>query len=149
MNGPDLSDMEGEPSSEPNTSPQMRMRSQAVSLGSEDTSGSDVEDGYVDTDLEDFVVDDDQPLSQVDSSLPSPSKITTQPRTRPFQQSNLSTIESSQELPDLDSLIGKSEATGNAQAKQVSTILEESGEDEQPRVAVSRRRRIVSDDDDD
>jgi ATP-dependent DNA helicase MPH1 len=145
----DLSDMEGEPSSEPNTSPGMGMRSQAITLGSADTSGSEVEDGYVDSDLEDFVVDDDKPLSQVDSSLPSPSKFT-KTQVRKTQPSPLSTIDSSQELPDIDTLLGTFTAA-NRSRKQVSPIAEEvsSGEKEnRPRAATKKRRRVVSDDDD-
>ena len=148
----DLSDMEGEPSSEPNTSPGMRMRSQAVTLGSADTSGSEVEDGYVDPDLEDFVVDDDQPLTQVDSSLPSPS-VMMRTQNRKTQVSQLSTIESSQELPDIGTFISTARTAMRKQSKAATTVVEEgssSGEKEnRPRSGVSKRRRVVSDDDDD
>jgi ATP-dependent DNA helicase MPH1 len=147
--GSDLSDMEADPSSEPNTSPRMQVRSQAVTLGSHDTSGSEAEDGYMDTDLEDFVVDDDQPLSQVDSSLPSPSAMM-KTQMRPTQRSQLSIIESSQDLPDLSTLIGTSKPV-NRNQKSVTTIAEESEEEKEnrPRVVASKRRRVVSDDEDD
>jgi ATP-dependent DNA helicase MPH1 len=148
----DLSDMEGEPSSEPNTSPQMRVRSQGIDLGSEDTGGSEVEDGYVDSDLEDFVVGDDQPLTQVDSSLPSPSALMKKTQPRMTQLSQLSPIESSQDLPELGTLIGTAVAAKKQTMKVPAAIIEESSSAEKenrPRVTVNKRRRVVSDDDDD
>ena len=148
--GSDLSDMEAEPSSAPNTSPGMRIRSQGINLGSADTSGSDVEDGYIDSDLEDFVVDDDQPLTQVDSSLPSPSAFM-KTQVRKTQLSQLRTIESSQaSLPDVSTLLGTSRPAAKKSSK-VSTIMEDSsgGEKEnRPRAGINNRRRIISDDED-
>lgn len=148
----DLSDMEAEPSSEPNTSPRMRVRSQGIDLGSEDTGGSQVEDGYMDSDLEDFVVGDDQPSTQVDSSLPSPSALMKKTQPRTMQLSQLSTIESSQDLPDLGTLIGTAAPAVKRPKTKVATIVEESSSAEkenQPRVTVNKRRRVVSDDEDD
>jgi ATP-dependent DNA helicase MPH1 len=148
VTGPELSDMEGEPSSEPNTSPGMRVRSQAITLGSVDTSGSEAEEGYVDTDLEDFVVDDDQPLSQVDSSLPSPSAVLKR-QPKPTQLSQLSIVESSQELPELGTLLAPTAA--NWRPKPISSVVEEelSGEKENRNRANTKKRRIIVSDEDD
>jgi hypothetical protein len=127
----------------------MRVRSQAVTLGSADTSGSDVEDGYVDTDLEDFVVDDDQPLTEVDSSLPSPSAVLKR-QPRPIRASQLSIVRSSQELPELGTLLVSTAA--NKHSKRVSPVenKEIGGEKEnRTRANTKNRRRVVSDDEDD
>ncbi|KIW07582.1 uncharacterized protein PV09_01535 [Verruconis gallopava] len=152
--GDDISDTEGEPSSGLHTSPVMQVRSQAITLGSADTEESEVEDGYVDSDLEDFVVDDDQPLSQVDSSLPSPSKMLQRQRQKTRRPSRVSLAASSQELPELGALLNCT-AVNMQQARQVSVVLEEAEEksevekeSKQRGKKTGKRRRIVSDDED-
>ncbi|KAF2187856.1 P-loop containing nucleoside triphosphate hydrolase protein [Zopfia rhizophila CBS 207.26] len=66
---------EGASSSPPPTDPRMRLASQAVSLGSDDTINSDpIEDTQaymMDSDLRSFIADDDDEIELPDSSLPS------------------------------------------------------------------------------
>ena len=146
--GEDLSDMEAEPSSAPASSPRMAMaKSQAITLGSADTSGSEAEENdYIDSDLEDFVVDDAEPLSEVESSLPSPSKLFKRPQML-FRGSQLSNVESSQDLPDLGTLIG-STAKQKQRSDEIAPVAAGKSKQIENRQA-KKRRKVVSDDEDD
>jgi ATP-dependent DNA helicase MPH1 len=66
---------EGDSSSPPPTDPGMRLASQAIDLGSDDTLGEeDIEDTQayrLDSDLRDFIAEDDENVSIPDSSLPT------------------------------------------------------------------------------
>ncbi|KAI9684562.1 MAG: 3'-5' DNA helicase [Bathelium mastoideum] len=55
----DADDMDAPESSAPQSSARMRLPSQAVDLGSDDTSGEDAVEGEPSSELRDFVVDDD------------------------------------------------------------------------------------------
>jgi ATP-dependent DNA helicase MPH1 len=101
---------EADASSPPPSSSCMAIRSQAVWLGSNDTPpGSHIdtdEGGYADSELADFVVEDDVDPDEVDDlPLPSPEKFRRLPaKTMPTSQ--LSVMESSQDLPDVGTLMG-------------------------------------------
>ena len=140
----DLYDMEAEPSSAPRSSPRMAVRSQAITLGSADTSGSEPEDvdGYNDSDLEDFVVDDAEPLTQVPSSLPPPP--TFKRRNKEMRPSQLDVIESSQELPEIGILLASTAQKSSRARKAPSPAGRDNGNASAN--PIRKRRRIVSDD---
>ena len=66
----DVDDMEAPSSSVPQSSARMHLPSQAVDLGSNDTSGEEEAEGEPSSELRDFVVDDDEPFGTQTSSLP-------------------------------------------------------------------------------
>ncbi|KAE9992475.1 hypothetical protein EG327_008864 [Venturia inaequalis] len=142
---PPSSAMEADASSPPPSSPGMAIRSQGINLGSTDTPpGSDAEDGngYVDSDLDDFVVDDGEVMELEKSSLPSPSATFKRPK-KTLRLSQLSVVESSQELPDVGELFAPS-------GKRKASPIQESPEPEmEKRMPVAKRRRRVVDSDED
>jgi ATP-dependent DNA helicase MPH1 len=140
---PPSSAMEADASSPPPSSPGMAIRSQGINLGSTDTPpGSDAGDGdgYMDSDLEDFVVDDAEPLGTVGSSLLSPSATFKRPK-KTLHLSQLSIVESSQELPNVDELFAPS-------TKRNASRVSRSPEIEKSKPVAKRRRRVVSSDED-
>ncbi|QDS73004.1 hypothetical protein FKW77_009032 [Venturia effusa] len=143
---PPSSAMEADASSPPPSSPGMAIRSQGINLGSTDTPpGSDAEygNGYMDSDLEDFVVDDAEPVGMERSSLDSPSATFRRPKKKGLRLSQLSVVESSQELPDVNEIFAPS-------AKRKASPIEESAEPEvEKTMPVAKRRRRVVDSEDD
>lgn len=142
---PPSSAMEADASSPPPSSIAMALRSQGINLGSSDTQpASDAEDenGYMDSDLEDFVVDDADPIGIESSSLPSPSATFKRPK-KTLRLSQLSVVESSQKLPDVSQLFAPS-------AKRKSSEIGGSLEPVLERLIpiAKRRRRIVDSDED-
>ncbi|KAF2435790.1 P-loop containing nucleoside triphosphate hydrolase protein [Tothia fuscella] len=138
---------EGDASSPPLSSPRMAIRSQGVWLGSNDTPpGSDRDhDGYEDggSDLADFI-DDGEPVVEdededLDLSLPSPSTLLKKRPAKARPPSQLSIMESSQDLPDVGTLIG------DIKRQKSSTPIAEPVKEKSKR----RRRNVVQDDDDD
>lgn len=85
------SDMEGASSSPEPTPANMRIATQGINIGSDDTLGADDSEGEPDSELQDFVVGSDAPIEMVSSSLP------------PTQESRRD--ESDAELPDLGSFV--------------------------------------------
>ncbi|KAI9700495.1 MAG: 3'-5' DNA helicase [Bogoriella megaspora] len=100
-------DMEAPESSAPKSSARMRLPSQAVDLGSYDTSGEDIPDGEPSSELRDFVVDDDDILSQT-SSLPDPSQVVEKTQKTRERQRPLPNEESDDDdLPAPSQVVGK------------------------------------------
>jgi ATP-dependent DNA helicase MPH1 len=135
--------MEADASSPPPSSPGIGLRTQGINLGSTDTppaSGAEDGDGYMDSDLEDFVVDDAEPIGIETSSLPSPSATFKRPKKKK-EVIQLSILDSSQELPDVEELFAPS-------TKRKASRISGSPEVERPKPIVNRRRRVVSSDED-
>lgn len=121
------------------TSPNMRLaRSQAITLGSADTpepSSMDELNGVEeDSDLADFIADDDEEIPVEPSSLPQ----IVQDKPPSTQISTLSAV--SEDLPDLSDVLRP-----RAQRKTQVASDDESEEDRRP---VKRRRRVVSSEED-
>jgi ATP-dependent DNA helicase MPH1 len=148
---PTSSAMEADASSPPPSSPRMAIRSQAITLGSADTpphSNAEEGDGYIDSDLADFVVDDAEPLTVVSSSLPSLSATYKRPQ-KEVPESQLGLIDSSQDLPDVATLF-TSTARKKIKGKNHTPVSQDT--EEQPlavRPNARKRRKVVSDDDGD
>jgi len=143
---PPSSAMEADASSPPPSSLGMAVRSQGINLGSTDTppaSDAEIDEGYVDSDLEDFVVDDEEPLITVDSSLPSPSKIIKK-KAKGYSPSQVSTVDSSQDLPELGEFIA---ATARTRKRKDFSPVAEISKEKSKRVN-GRRRAVVTDDED-
>ncbi|KAF1351271.1 hypothetical protein BDV97DRAFT_398217 [Delphinella strobiligena] len=66
----DSSDMEGDESEPEPTPANMRIGTQGIDLGSDDTMGSEEDDGEPDSELAEFVVGSSAPIETVSSSLP-------------------------------------------------------------------------------
>lgn len=137
--------MEADASSPPRTDPRMRLPTQGEWLGSEDTvygTAARAED-LPDSEMEDFVVDDEEPLSTVDSSLPTVSQTQAevlQQRSATKKRPDVEILDDSDEdedsdedLPDAGALIGK--------GAKLSTATRE--KDNVPKA--KRRKRVVDD----
>lgn len=140
----------GESSSPPPSDPAYAIRSQAITLGSEDTApptsclGHTYNDSEYDTDMDGFVVADDIVIAEmeemearedVDSSLPSLKALrdgANYAEQRDFPMSTADTAETGS-LPDLDELMGRAKKTTKAVEKMQN----------------ARKRRVIDSDDDD
>jgi ATP-dependent DNA helicase MPH1 len=148
---PESFDLEvGEPSSPPPSDPAYAMRSQAITLGSDDTAPPpsctrrSYNDSEYDSNLDDFVVDDDvviaemeelEAMEDMESSLPSLKALrdgADYAKRRDFPMSTAETAETSS-LPDLDEIMGRTNKTTNGPPKKQN----------------GRKRRVLDSDDDD
>ena len=103
-------EMEAPESSAPQSSARMRLPSQAVDLGSYDTSGEDAVEGEPSSELRDFVVDDDEQLGTQTSSLPPVSQVTgtnAKERREPVRRHDWGEVdmESDSDLPETVNLV--------------------------------------------
>lgn len=129
------------PSSSPvMTSPVMRLaRSQAITLGSADTPPPSIEEDSgldeQDSDLADFIADDDEDIPEEPSSLPDINLHERSPRT------HMSASAASDDLPDLGQILEPRVAN-----KREATCYEDLAPN---RRSGKRRRHVVSSDDED
>ncbi|KAK4984538.1 3'-5' DNA helicase [Elasticomyces elasticus] len=125
--------IEALPSSAPPTPAFMRLPTQGIDLGTQDTSGEDEDDREIDSDLDDFIVRSDQPVELVSSSLPTELSTVKSQRVPASQV----TIDggSEEELPEVGILVkGPQRAVAKVKSK-VQT----------PR---KKSRRVIEDDSD-
>ncbi|KAF2808565.1 uncharacterized protein BDZ99DRAFT_464429 [Mytilinidion resinicola] len=123
---------EGASSSPPPTDPRMRIPSQAETLGS-DTSGSEPEQEEFDSELADFVADDDEVIGEFSSSLP-----------------NIDSANGSLTIPKVTKGISKVQT--KTPMFYISQEVVSGDEDEElpdPSTLVSKRKPEVIEDDDD
>jgi ATP-dependent DNA helicase MPH1 len=146
--------MEADASSPPPSSPGMARATQGIDIGSSDTdfeTDKEHDDYADDSDLADFVVNDADPIALVDSSLPSPSAAFKKSAKKPVEivSSQLSVVDSSQDLPDVTDLFRPSGRTQKlTQTQKESSPAARVVRGKAPK-NVARRRRIVGDDEDD
>lgn len=145
---------EGGSSSPPPTDPRMRVRSQAIDLGTQDTEGEDeVDDEELDSELADFIADDAEAVEMFSSSLPS---IRAARHTKLFtssQRDQENSDDDDDELPDISQLVRKQKrgATGGCQSNAMVADSENEEDEEIEPVARhgAKRRRVVDDSDSD
>lgn len=169
---------EGASSSPPPTDPRMRLASQAIDLGSDDTIGEEhIEDTQaylLDSDLRDFIADDDEDVDVPDSSLPSinfgnvgrsTQAIVEDSRPkRPKKAEKIFTsdptdddaIVSSDSDDDISTRNGVVVEVGNKVAYVVDSPSDDEDEDEDEEISEEpivrpkkRLRRVIDDDEDD
>lgn len=107
------SDMEGASSSPAPTPANMRIATQGIGLGSDDTMGADQSEEEPDSELEDFVVGSDAPIEMVSSSLP------------PTQRSRQD--DSDADLPELG-VVGGDEDMGQRRGRKRQIVDDDSDE---------------------
>jgi ATP-dependent DNA helicase MPH1 len=157
---------EGAESSPPPTDPRMRLASQAIELGPDDTEGedeiNDTQAYRLDSDLRDFIAEDDEDVNAPDSSLPNldfgdlgkgtqavvkgarskrPRRIEKLFTSDPTDDDAIMTSDSDNEVPL---------RTEKASTKAFHVV--DSAEDEDDEVIVQprkRARRVIDDDEDD
>ncbi|KAJ9648388.1 3'-5' DNA helicase [Coniosporium tulheliwenetii] len=140
---------EGQSSSPPPTDPRYAIRSQAITLGSEDTSGDDDEEMLdPESELADFIADDAEPIplhtsqSFLDDDMPESSlpAVSLQPTARishVFQEEEDSDEEDEKDLPTLSTLVGGK----RTQLKPPEPVPP-------PAVKRGRKRRVIEEEDD-
>ncbi|OCK81240.1 P-loop containing nucleoside triphosphate hydrolase protein [Lepidopterella palustris CBS 459.81] len=138
-------------SSPPPTDPRMRIHSQAITLGS-DTEGTEPEGNEeLDSELADFIADDDEAIEMVSSSLPAIDSSVSggmvgdgdggAVRTKKFYvEREAVSSEEDDELPDASTLVGK--------RKPATLEVIDTDEDEEPVTRQRKRARRVADEDD-
>ncbi|KAF2146749.1 uncharacterized protein K452DRAFT_314977 [Aplosporella prunicola CBS 121167] len=132
---------EGEESSPPPTDPRMRIRSQGITLGTSDTEGEDeMEDYRLDSELADFIVDDEEQTRAPSSSLPSIQYSSRKPSRLSKVQRVESDSDDDDELPDISSLVQRKKSPVGRE-----TVVVDSDEAETTRRQQKRRRMVVSD----
>ncbi|GAB7347433.1 hypothetical protein MBLNU459_g4352t2 [Dothideomycetes sp. NU459] len=125
----DSSDMEAASSSPEPTPANMRIATQGIDLGSDDTMGADESEDDPESELQDFVVGSDAPIELVSSSLPP-----TQDSSRRSRSDRVNMREESdEELPGLTSLSDYDDAVGKGNNQPIRR----------------GRKRVVDDDSDD
>ncbi|KAF2468267.1 P-loop containing nucleoside triphosphate hydrolase protein [Lindgomyces ingoldianus] len=161
---------EGEESSPPPTDPQMRLASQAVSLGSDDTVVDDaIEDTQaylLDSDLRSFIASDNEDIHVPNSSLPSldfgglgKGTQAVVNEAKPKRQKRLVKIFTSDPTDDDavvssdsdDNMLIQKEASGRATKRPafvVDSVTESEGDEEAVRLQKRARRPVVDDSED-
>ncbi|ORY00223.1 hypothetical protein BCR34DRAFT_606324 [Clohesyomyces aquaticus] len=150
---------EGEESSPPPTDPGMRLGSQAVSLGSDDTVVDDVEDtqAYLqDSDLRSFIAADEEEVDIPNSSLPSldfgglgkGTQAVVRSAMKPRREARREKIFTSD--PTDDDAVVSSDGDSDVRVGN-ATVVDSASEEEDALPVVSRKRarRVVLEDDDD
>jgi ATP-dependent DNA helicase MPH1 len=159
---------EGASSSPPPTDPQMRIASQAETIGSDDTLGADnLQDTQayrLDSDLVSFIAEDDE---DVDMEVPESSLLNTsfaglgkgtqalvkagRPK-RPKKAEKIFTSDAS----DDDAIVSSDSDDdvpirkgGSVHVGKTVAVVDTESEDEEPVVPKKRARRVIHDDDDD
>ncbi|KAK7541050.1 uncharacterized protein J3D65DRAFT_567588 [Phyllosticta citribraziliensis] len=143
--------MEADESSPPPTDPRMRIGTQGINLGSDDTDGfDDPEDEQLDSELRSFVVDDNEEVQMFSSSLPGRSR---QP-VKLFSDSqdyddnprhNDNEEEDDDDLPDIGTLL-KTPRQRLAKGPTTAKIARSSSTSEDDVVRQRQRRRLVVED---
>ena len=134
--------MEGDSSSPEPTPADMRIATQGIDLGSDDTSGDDAPEAEPSSQLADFVVGSDQPIEFASSSFHNIDRsIKKRPNRAKAQQVY---VGSDDELPDDAAFVGRTFARG-VFAEEVD------GESDSDNVRVRKRKRrpVIDDDSDD
>jgi ATP-dependent DNA helicase MPH1 len=159
---------EGASSSPPPTDPRMRLASQAVDLGSQDTLDDEIDDTQaylLDSDLRDFIAGDNEDVDIPDSSLPSldfglgkgtQAVVKDAKRKKPRRVEKLFTsdptddgaIVSSDSDDDVPTRVGNGIKASKPIAYTVDSTSEAEEDDEPVLPPRKRVRRIVDDDDD-